>query len=511
MIVRTRAGGDMQIRSAPEFGSSAIPFPGGGFAGYSGKSVTLDRAAGLPAVMAAIRLVCGTVAMCDLDVYQQADDAGPPRPTEGSWQEQLFDNPSMDDSEFDFLSDLAAGVEGYGNSFFLKTKAKGRVLELRPLPPDYVRIRRDRGQKVFDVTFPSATGSPGRIVRGVTTADILHIPGFRWPGLLSGLSPIQMHRAALDRSLALEEFAGRFFANDASVSFALKVPGKVTRDQAREMLDIWEATHGGLQNAHRPGILSNGADAVRLGLSLRDSQFIEASAYTTTQVAQIWGVPADLIEGGDTATTERLSVEQLGLRLLTFSMAPRLRRIEKAIAADPDLFPPGSGLAPRFTTKELIRLDASTQANVLHQQIQDGTLNRNEARFELGRGPVPGGEVYLDTPVGGAPNDPPPADPTGTLEQPGGARERVILLPITGPADSRISPELLDAIAEHTAAVVALAARELPAPTVENNITVKPAQVHADLHLAQAPAKPRRATAHRAANGDLEVTYQEDE
>lgn len=421
MIIRTRRGGNAQLRTAPEFGSSAIPLPGSGFGSYSGRPVTLDRAFGLPAVGAVIRQICNAVAMCDLDVYKDADnDGGYQQKAEGTWQDDLFDNPSLDDSEFDFLSDLAAGVEGYGNSFFLKTKnRRGQVLELRPLPPDYVRIRRDNGAKVFDVRLPTTLGTIGREVRGLTPSDILHIPGFRWPGLLSGLSPIAVHRAALDRSLALEEYAGRFFQNDASVNFAIQVPGKLNREQGRQMLDVWESTHGGLANAHRPGILSNGADIKQLGISMKDAQFIEAEGLTTQQAAQIWNWPMDLIAGGDTAMTQRLSVEQLGLRLVTFSLASRLKRIEKALMADPDLFPKGSGLCPRLSTAGLVHLDAVAQSTVVHQQIQDGTLNRNEARAELGRGPIPGGDEYLATPVGAAPNDTPPtADPSGTLEKP---------------------------------------------------------------------------------------------
>lgn len=420
MIVRGRDG-NVELRTAGEFGSTAIPLPGSGFGNYSGRPMSLDRAFGLPAVGSVIRQICGAVAMCDLDVYKDTDaDGGYQEKAEGTWQDDLFDNPSLDDSEFDFLSDLAAGIEGAGNSFFLKTKNKrGQVLELRPIPPDMVQIRRQGGQKVFDIRIPTALGSSMQEVRGLTTGDILHVPGFRWPGLLSGISPITAHRAALDRALALEEYAGRFFQNDASVNFAIQVPGKVSKTQAKQILDVWESTHGGLQNAHRPGLLANGADVKQLGISMKDAQFIESEGITTLQAAQIWNWPVDLISGGDTSSTQRLSVEQLGLRVLTFSLAPRLRRIEKALAADHDLFPPGSGLCPRFTTSSLIRLDAVAQADVLHQQIQDGTLSRNEARAELGRGPVPGGDEYLQTPVGAGANDtPPPVDPSGTLEKP---------------------------------------------------------------------------------------------
>jgi hypothetical protein len=89
-----------------------------------------------------------------------------------------------------------------------------------------------------------------------------------------------------------------------------------------------------------------------------------------------------------------------------------LRRIELALAADLDLFA-NTDVYPQFTTDDLLRADALTQAQVEHYQIQDGSLLPDEARAKRGQTPLPPipedpsqtpGMVPQVTPVGGAPN-----------------------------------------------------------------------------------------------------------
>jgi hypothetical protein len=62
---------------------------------------------------------------------------------------------------------------------------------------------------------------------------------------------------------------------------------------------------------------------------------------------------------------------------------PRLARIERALHADPDLFP-DRDLYPEFDVSKIIRTDAKTKAEVEHMQIQDGTRLVDEIRAEQG-------------------------------------------------------------------------------------------------------------------------------
>lgn len=414
----------------PEFGSSAPPAPWerGGAVGWSplGGRMNERQAAGLPAVTRAIRLKAETMAAMELGFYRTDPTTGLDVEVapDQAWQVELFDTgPSMDNTEFDWVSDIGASVEGYGNGFALKTTARGRrgrreVVELIPLDADYVRIRRKDGDKVFDVHIDGRT-------RTVPATDVFHIRGFTLSGALSGLSPAMQHAAALGYAIALEEFSGRYFANDTSVGLVMEVPGNLSVRQAQRQLAIWELSRGGTRNAHRPAIVYNGTKLNRIGVGLRDAQYIEAQQWTVQQVARIYGVPAELLEidSAVAAGTARLSNEQLGLRFLTYGLFPSIRRFEAALRADPDLRLRADGLRPKFDTRALLRVDARTAAEVEHYEIQDGTLMRDEARADRGLPPLPPipddptqepGKVPLLTPVGAGPNPTPTGSSDGT-------------------------------------------------------------------------------------------------
>jgi hypothetical protein len=111
---------------------------------------------------------------------------------------------------------------------------------------------------------------------------------------------------------------------------------------------------------------------------------------------------------------DQLNVEQDTKRFLSFGLQSRLGRIQAAVRRDRDLFPAGTGLYPEHYTRNFIRLDAATEAEVRHKDVQSGVLLPDEARAELGLPPLPDGAGAIPqlTPVGGAPN--PLTQPVGT-------------------------------------------------------------------------------------------------
>jgi len=398
-------------------GGARIPSWGeisGGYT-YTGTPVTIETAAGLPAVGAAIRLLCDTVAQLPLNVYRGV--GAEKRLADTTWQHRLLTQlPGMGDfTPFDLLSDIVACLETQGNAYLQKVKAAGEVVALIVIDPRRVNVRRDNGDKVFDVRGDR----PGESSQTYTASTILHIRGFTLEGSDTGLSPIGLHRQKLSSIQAQDEFQGRFYGQGTLIGGVIQIPDFVTDEQAKAILAHWQATKSGLANAHLPALLQNGATFQRTGLSLEDSQFVETERLGLLQVAHIFRIPPSFL-GADNAA---VSFEQDNLRFYTLSLAPRLRRIELALRADPDLFP-DTFLYPEFDTRPLLRTDAMTKAQVEHLQIQDGSRLVDEVRADRGEPPLPPvpdnpneqpGMVPQVTPVGGAPN------PNTTTDMGGGA------------------------------------------------------------------------------------------
>jgi HK97 family phage portal protein len=379
-----------------EWGSSAIPLPGMGYFSLTGRPVGPDAATGLPAVTAAIRLVAESIASMPLIVYE---GTGPTRGRAFSSQQYrlLHDAPNADQSPFDFVSDVVTSLEGFGNAYIQKVKRGNEVVELVPLDPELVYVYRDKDtrERRYDVIVDAQR------VTGLTPADILHIRGMTLRGGLLGMSPIQVHRNALGNAIAVNDFVSRYFANDASPGLALKIPGQITSQQAKNILEIWQSSHGGVMNSHRPAVLASGAELDKVPITLEDALVIDAQQYNVREVARIFNVPPSLL-GADGAATAASAAEEAD-RFIRFSLGPRLRRIELAFRADPDLFG-STDLFPEFLADALLRPDTATRYQAYLLGKQAGWLSTNEIRELENRPPVEGGDQVQITPVGGAPN-----------------------------------------------------------------------------------------------------------
>lgn len=373
-----------------------IPLPGANYATWTGMYLQDDQAAGLPAVGAAVRLISETIGSLPCIVYR---GSGPDREkATGTLQwDLLHERPSIDSTPFDLFQDISACVETRGNAFVQKVRdPRGRVTELIVIDPDAVRVYRDSEtrEKKFDIQ------AGGERYTGLTSTDILHVRGMTLRGGIRGISPVELHRNSISMGYAVQEYVGRYFQNDASPGLVIKVPGTLSNQQARQILEVFAANHSGLRNAHRPGILAGGADLDQVRVNLADTTAVDAQKFAVFEVARMFNVPPSLL--GALEGTAR-APEDEAAAFLKFCLGPRLRRIESAFRADPDLFS-GTELYPEFKVDSLLRADTAERFTAYVAARQAGWLSANEIR-ELENYPaVAGGDNVQQTPVGGAPN-----------------------------------------------------------------------------------------------------------
>jgi HK97 family phage portal protein len=394
VILATRRSGNREYRMASnEWGSSVIPPYPGWSPGFLGTAST-QQVTGLPAVMAAIRLNAETLSSLPLVVYEgRAEDRV--RAVD-SWQWALLhDESDTDCTTVNLYSDISASLDIDGNFFGLKVKdPRGRVIEIVALSPHGIEIRLVAGEKTF--LYRDAAG--GR--HELTSADILHVRGFSAiPGSLRGMSPIEQHRRSLTSALALETYQGAFFRNSAQLGGVIKVPGRLNEDQARELLSVFEIDHAGPGNVGSTAVLHSGAEWQQTTLSQIDAQYVESRKLAIGDVARIFRVPVSLLDDAPDATSPEAEAE----RYLKFGIGPRLKLIEKALAADADLFA-GTDLYPEFLVDALLRASTRERYEAYRAARQAGWLSPNEIRALENYPPIEGGDEIQITPVGGAPN-----------------------------------------------------------------------------------------------------------
>jgi HK97 family phage portal protein len=397
VIIATRGGQNRELRFG-ELGAfipppgSRVALEGGGF-GYGGEL-------SIPAVASAIRLIAESVGSFVLRVFE--GDAEQRRPVANAPQAALFQDPAEESTSFNLWEDVATSVETSGNAFIWKVMVGGRVAELMSVPAEYCRVfrRKPGGPKVIEARIGAETRD--------ITANVIHVRGWSPVQNASGRSTIDLHSRVLHGMVTLEEFRGRFFDADSTPNLVITHPGNPTKEQRSDFREAWNARHRG-PDGEKMGLLWGGASVQQLTSTLKDAQAAEMSASDVKDVARMFRIfPAVLL----TAETEaRLpDAEVVGDLFYRFTLMPRLRRIERAISSDRDVFPDARRYA-HFDVSEIVRGNITTSSGKVHMLKQVGVMTANEGRAEIGLPPStdPSADVLQQTPVGGAPNDAAPA------------------------------------------------------------------------------------------------------
>jgi hypothetical protein len=238
-----------------------------------------------------------------------------------------------------------------------------------------------------------------------------HIRGLSGDGIV-GMNPIEMQREAIGGGLAAQEYGNRFFLNDAKPTGGwIEFPGKIADKSARENLteSIKSAISG--NNRHRMLTLDQGMKYHEVGMTNKDSQFLESRGQTRSEIAGMFRVPPHMI--GDLSRATFSNIEQQSIDFWQNTMLPWCERWEAAVEEliGDDL------IEVEFDFRNLMRGDSASRGIYLHNMVLDGVLTRNEAREWEGLDPIEG----LDEPLVPANerglNDPDPSGEAGPGEE----------------------------------------------------------------------------------------------
>lgn len=479
MILRTPAGGRVHVRQMFG-GTDTIPAPGmnPGWS-QSGKQVTAGTAVGLPAMLRGIRVLSETIAALPMIVQSgHRGSAALDAPDTPQW-DLLHTRPNDVQTPYGFKAFMVASRIGHGGAYALKAKdpRTGAVLALYPIDPTRVTVKNtDAGLrfKIRQGTDPAVT---------LTSSDVLYVPGVILDDPYIGVSPIIVSANAIGAALATEEYAGRFFSNDATPGGLIEIPHGVNSAQARETKEFWDEAHKGNAASHKTGVLFGGATFKTIGLDAQAAQLVESQSWNVDQTARVLGLPSWILGGTD--QNPRATPEQRSEDLVRFSLLPHTVALEEALHADDDLFP-DKRLFPSLVVDGLMRASMSERYEAHLKGRQAGWLNVDEIRADEGRPPLPdgAGQHYQTTPVGGAPNLQP-----GQEKPAVGDPEAAAASPVT----VRFEPGAISVRNDPTPVTVNVPERAVTVRPPVVNVTTPEVTVHPPEVLVQASLEPARS------------------
>lgn len=355
----------------------------------SGMRVTAEQAMRLTAVYACVRNLSEDFAKLPFRMFRQADELAPRTPVTEHWLLRLIcKKPNRWQTPFNWREMMQGHLALRGNAFNeLVVDGQGEVTDLLPIHPDRVKIELlDNGSYRFRVKQRDGTEIVYR------RDEIWHIKGLSPDGYV-GYNPIELQADMLGAGMSAQEYAGRFFANDARPSGGwVEIPGKFADQAARKTFqESWQQGQGG-KNRGKTAMLEGGMkyhDPVPV--SNRDSQFIEARQMTIADIARMFRQPPHKI--GDLSKATFSNIEQQSIEYGTDTMSPWCERWESSIECD--LLGEDSGFEVEFDLRQLMRGDSAARVTYYTGGINGGWLTRNEARAEEGLDPIDG----LDEPL----------------------------------------------------------------------------------------------------------------
>lgn len=356
----------------------------------SGVSVSPDTAMRITAVFCAVNILSGAIGSLPIWVYEQIDEDTKRKDTNHPVYKILSKNPNPWQTPIEFKTLMGLHYLLRGNAYAqILFNQSGGISKLIPLNPDRMTINiSETGLPVYTHRKENGTS------RTYQRWQILHIKGLSQDGY-KGLSPIDQCREAIGLASASEEFAARFYSNDASPGGVLRHPETLSEEVHKRIKDSWKSSHAGGRNAHEIAILEEGMEFQPISLKAEDVQFLEARNFQIFEIARIFNLPPHMLKDLSRATWGNIESEDIGY--VKHSLRPHLITFEQVFERDLLSLESTDGkeFAIEYDVDGLLRGDVKSRTYSYMVGIQNGWLSINDVRRRENLNPIPNGDTHF--------------------------------------------------------------------------------------------------------------------
>lgn len=351
--------------------------------------VNAETVSQIPEVYDCLQVIAQTIAALPLITYRRQRDGGKTRDDQHPIADLLHHRPSAHHTAYEFRHQMTWDLALHRNAFAeIKEGRRGPIDSLERIDPLMVWVLKGSDGHVYELRGEDGTR------RRLLPEQVFHL---RAPPLVSnnllGRSLIEDGRKTFARALALQDFATRFFENDATPGSVVEVPGKFgTVEQAHDFRRKWQAQFTG-RNRHQMAMLDGGAKFTPIDVQNDKAQFIETYREVALQLCRLWRMQPHKIGILDKATFS--NIEQQSLEFVTDTLLPWLVAWEQGIRRD--LIVRDDVYMVEHNVSGLLRGDIAARYNAYMVGRQWGWLSADDVRQLENMNPLgPGvGDVYL--------------------------------------------------------------------------------------------------------------------
>lgn len=205
--------------------------------------------------------------------------------------------------------------------------------------------------------------------------DVFHVMGeFTRNGYI-GEGVIPYANESVGMGLVTEKYGAKFFANDAHAGTVVSVEDILAPGPYERLKASWQEKTG-LENAHMPVILEQGAKIDRLGIAPEQAQYLQTRKHNITEIARWYKLPVYFLKEMQDAGV-RANVESESIQLVIYSLLPWLIRFERAARLQLLSAKDRRRFQFRFEVKGLLRGDSAARAAFYKEMFQTGAFTQN--------------------------------------------------------------------------------------------------------------------------------------
>jgi len=352
----------------------------------SGKTVTVDSALQLSATWACVRLVSETVSTLPLKIYERMPDGSRQTASSHPLYDILCRSPNTEMTPSRFMLQVVASICLWGNAYVEKRYIGSRLVDLNPIKPQTVRVKRlDNGALSYVVT-------ENGITRTIAESKMMHIRGFGLDGML-GLSIIATGRETFGAAGAAEEAAAKVFSTGMQTSGYISTEASLKPEQREKIRQSIERFSGS-KNAGRVMVLEHGMTYQGISMNPEAAQMLQTRAFGIEEICRLFRVPPFMVGHLDKQSSWASSTEAMNLQFLSNTLRPLLVNVEQEItrcllpASDAERY------FVSFNVEGLLRADSKGRTEFYNSALNNGWMSRNEVRQKEDLPPIAGGDIY---------------------------------------------------------------------------------------------------------------------
>lgn len=300
----------------------------------AGEVVNATTAMQSTAVWAAVRIIADGIATLPVDTFQRLEENSStgtkvtirkpfrPRPR---WLDEP--NVGLRLSRIDIVVQVLVSLLLRGNAYIATLRdGEGKVVGLTVLNPDQVTPVKSLGT-ASDVV---PRGFIQYRVEGKLYGpmEVLHIRGMTHAGELEGMDPLTAHADTIGANLAAGKFGASVLKNGGLPLAVVEYPGAVSEAGQKAIRRTWDALYGGVGNAGKVGVLTEGAKLNAISLSPEQVQLLETRRFAVSDIARIFGVPPHLLADASGSTSWGTGLAEQNVAFVQHTLRPWVERLE---------------------------------------------------------------------------------------------------------------------------------------------------------------------------------------